>query len=72
MFYIEKVIGDYVKAALGTKEFERIIRRYVVDISELTTTQFQTFIGILTVLDLYEELLPSDISSYVVRFSPDE
>ena len=72
MFYIEKTVGDYVKAALGTDEFENILRKYVVDISELTTSQYRDFKGILIVLDLYTVLYPNNLSSYVVRFSPDE
>ena len=72
MFYIENKDIPQGKIALGSVEFERVIHRYVINTNALTTTQYQTFIGTLIALDLYEELLLSIRSSYVVRFSPDE
>lgn len=72
MFYITNLLRPYTKAPLGSKEFEGIIRDYVIDTSELTYAQYQTFVGALAVLDLYKEFIPDDSSHYVVRFSPDE
>lgn len=72
MFYIVNMRRPYDKFALGTVEFERVIREYVIDISALSTAQFQTFKGTLFALDLLKELVPSGTSNYVVGFSPDE
>lgn len=72
MFYLENKDRPQGKIALGSVEFERVIREYVINISALTTTQYQTFLGTLIALDLHEELLPSVWSSWVARFSPDE
>ena len=72
MFYMENIDRPCGKIALGTEEFDRVIRKYVVNINELTTTQYQLFKGTLFALDLFKELVPNDRSSYVVRFSPDE
>ena len=72
MFYLENKDRPQGKIALGSVEFERVIREYVININALTTTQYQTFIGTLIALDLHEELLPSVWSSWVARYSPDE
>lgn len=72
MFYIVNLLRPFTKAPLGSKEFKAVIRNYVIDTSELTYAQYQTFVGALTVLDLYREFIPDDSSHYVVRFSPDE
>lgn len=72
MFYIVNMRRPCDKFALGTEEFERIIRDYIIDISELTYDQYQTFKGTLYAFDLLRELVPDDTSGYEVRFSPDE
>lgn len=72
MFYIIDVQRPHFEVALGTAEFERIIYRYVIDISELTVAQYETFKGALFAFDLLKELIPDDTSKFVVRFYPDE
>lgn len=72
MFYVVNMQKPHLEIVLGTDRFKRIIHNYILDISELTTTQYETFIGTLFALDLLNELSPDDMSSYVVRFSPDE
>lgn len=72
MFYIVNLLKPSPKAPLGSKEFENIIRDYVIDVSELSHAQYQTFIGALSVLDLYKEFIPDVSSHYVVGFSPNE
>lgn len=72
MFYIVDVRRPYSEYDIGTTEFQEIIQGYILDTSELTYDQYQTFKGTLFALDLLEELVPSDTSSYVVRFTPDE
>lgn len=72
MFYIANLLKPFTKAPLGSKEFENIIRDYVIDASELSHDQYQTFTGALVALDLYKEFIPDDSSHYMVRFSPDE
>ena len=72
MFYLENKRRPQGKFALGTEEFERIIRDYIIDISELTYDQYQTFKGTLYAFDLLRELVPDDTSGYVVGFDPDE
>jgi hypothetical protein len=72
MFYLENKGRPQGKIVLGTEEFERVIREYVINVYELTTTQYQLFIGTLIALDLYKELIPNYGSGYVARFSPDE
>ncbi len=71
MFYIVDVRRPYSKYDIGTTAFQRIIQDYIIDTSELTNDQYQTFKGTLFALDLLKELIPSDTSSYVVRFCPD-
>lgn len=72
MFYIVNLLRPFNKAVLGSKEFEDIIRDYVIDASELSHDQYQTFTGALLALDLCREFTPDDSSHYVVRFSPNE
>lgn len=72
MFYIADTHRPYSQHAVGTTGFQRIMREYVIDVSELTNDQYQTFKGTLFALDLLKELVPDDTSSYVVRFTPDE
>ena len=72
MFYIVNMRRPYDKFALGTEGFERIIRDYIINISELTYDQYQTFKGTLYAFDLLRELVPDDTSGYVVGFDPDE
>jgi len=72
MFYLVNIDKPCGMIALGTEEFVRAICMYVININELTTSQYQTFIGTLFALDLHKELVPNPFSSYVVRFSPDE
>lgn len=72
MFYIVNLLRPFTKAPLGSKEFKDIIRDYVIDVTELSHDQYQTFIGALSVLDLYKEFIPDDSSHYMVRFSPNE
>lgn len=73
MFYIANLLKPLSpNAALGTKEFEDTIRNYVLDTSELSPDQYQTFTGALAVLDLYRELVSDDSSHFMVRFTPDE
>ena len=71
MFYIVNIQRPYNEHDIGSVEFQRIIRRYVIDVSELTFDQYQTFKGTLYAFDLLDELVPSDISRYVVRFCLD-
>lgn len=70
MFYIVNIQRPFTKAPLGSEEFKDIIRDYVIDVTELSHDQYQTFVGALTVLDLYKEFIPDDRSHYMVRFSP--
>lgn len=72
MFYIVDVRRPYSEYDIGTAEFQEIIQDYIIDTSELTYDQYQTFKGTLFAFDLLKELVPSDTSSYVVRFCPDE
>ena len=72
MFYIVHIRRPYNEHDIGTTEFQRIVRDYLIDVSELTFDQYQTFKGTLFALDLLKYLIPSDASSYVVRFCPDE
>ena len=72
MFYIADTHRPYSQHGIGTAGFQRIVCEYVVDVSELTNDQYQTFKGTLFALDLLKELVPDDTSSYVVRFTPDE
>lgn len=72
MFYIVNILRPYDEYVIGTKEFERILRNYVIDISELTVAQYETFKGTLFALDLLKELIPSVMSHYELRFTPDE
>lgn len=71
MFYIVDVCRPYIEYDIGTAEFQEIIQEYIVDTSELTNDQYQTFKGTLFALDLLKELVPNDMSRYVVRFCPD-
>lgn len=72
MFYIVNIRRPYNEHDIGTAEFQRIIRDYLIDVSELTFDQYQTFKGALYAFDLFKDLVPSDTSHYVVRFTPDE
>lgn len=72
MFYIVNKGRPYNEHDIGTTGFQRIMRECVIDVSELTYDQYQTFKGTLFALDLLKELVPEDTSSYVVRFTPDE
>ena len=72
MFYLENREIPQGRLVLGSKQFERILRNYVIDTSELTTAQYETFKGTLFALNLHKELIPSVCSWYVVGFVPDE
>lgn len=68
MFYIKDVRRPHIEHDIGTAEFQRIIQDYLIDTSELTYDQYQTFKGTLFALDLLKDLIPSDTSHYVVRY----
>lgn len=68
MFYIVDVRRPSIEYDIGTVKFQRIIRDYLIDVSELTFDQYQTFKGTLYAFDLLKDLVPSDTSNYVVRY----
>lgn len=72
MFYIVNIRRPYNEHDIGSVDFQRIIREYVIDVSELTYDQYQTFKGALYAFDLLKDLVPSGTSQYVVRFCHDE
>ena len=68
MFYIRDVRRPHIEHDIGTAEFQRIIRDYLIDVSELTFDQYQTFKGTLYAFDLLKDLAPSATAHYVVRY----